>query len=264
MLSVCAAKGTALSSVYEEHTLSTSGLDPGFIDHIVNLDGTEGSVPPVGIFLFIVDNGVTSVQTFKEACEGHQLGTQYPLRTPAKVQSDASDLTQEDGVLCTLLALVKENANKLEGGILLLGYEHGLKGETTRVMDNGEWASCSQQVIDLLEGAIDILSSLGQFLAKGLDYLGDDMLKGHSYSEAVMIALCNCIMGLETMLGSLDQLNRIDLPSTMRGSILHLSLLVDGALSEETLRESMNEIIEHFEEKLSVIGSVVPGSATSA
>ena len=69
------------------------------MDHIVGLEGTEGPVPPIGLFSFVMDNQVTLLDTFKDACEGHSLGSQYPLRTPAKCHRDSTNPDQEEGIL---------------------------------------------------------------------------------------------------------------------------------------------------------------------
>ena len=138
------------------------------MDHILGLEGTESPVPPTGMFSFVTDNQVTSLTTFKDACKGHSLGSQYPLCTPAKCHQDSTHPDQEEGILKSAIGLMKESASVLKGDISIL-LNKDLQLETTQIMDKAEWSVCAQQIIDLMAGQLDKLSNLGQFLAESLD-----------------------------------------------------------------------------------------------
>ena len=158
---------------------------------------------------------------------------------------------------------MKESASLLEGDISLLP-DKGLLSETNRIMDKAEWSICSQQVVDLLAGRLDKLSNLGQFLAEGLEYASDDLLQLTAQSEAIMLAQRNGLTGLETVVGSVDQMDGLDLPSTLWGSITHLTDALDAKVDETKLRSTLNEVITHFEEKLLKSSSLSSSSSRSA
>ena len=86
---VRAAKGPALTSVYDSYSLSAAKLSQDLLDFLVDATVEDlAGIRPTGVFAFVQEHGCLSLADLKDAQDADTAGSRIPTMTPAKQRKD--------------------------------------------------------------------------------------------------------------------------------------------------------------------------------
>ena len=202
-LFVRAAKGPALTTVYDAYTLSTTKLSRDLLDFLVNanVDDLDG-VDPTGAFAFVQEHGCRSLDDLRDAQAADTAGAKMPTMTPAKRKKDLASPTGTFSTLTDAVALLMEEVR------IVLGHTEALGG--------GSIAARSQEADDNVDGngmaialedlqtRVDYLTTLGIMAGETVSTLSETVVENRVEEDALQVRNVNRLLALETSIGSRD------------------------------------------------------------
>ena len=202
-LFVRAAKGPALTTVYDSYTMSAGKLSQDLLDFLINANVEDlNGVGPTGTFAFVQEHGCLNLSDLRDAQAADAAGSRMPTMTPAKRKKD---LESPNGTFSTLndaISLLKEEIR------VVLGHAESLGGESiaarSREAEDSSDGNAMAIALEDLQTRVDHLTTLGLMAGETLTTLSETVVENRVEEDALQIRNVNRLLALETAVGSRD------------------------------------------------------------
>ena len=244
-----ATKSQTLTTVYQDLSLSTLGLDKEFVLFLTKFEGTDGPFSPQLLFSFISRNDVTTLSSFEEAMRSQREGDSLPLLTPSRrkaqsllAESSALSNLDEFSKLMTIETTAIEN---LMESVENTDDPGGLRGALA-VCEDTEWSDPLLELWRMIVERVDRLSSGGVFTGATVVELVDDLSRKEASSDAVTLALRNRVMAVEATVGVMNE--DTDLSLTLWENVA--SMFAEKKKSDAKMDIDLDLILGEFQTKI--------------
>ena len=204
---MCAAKGPALTSVYDSHTMSAAKLSQDLLEFLVNVTVEDlNGLGPSGIFAFIQEHGCLNLADFKDAQDADTAGARISTMTPAKCKKDLESPNGTFSTLTDAISLLKEEVLVVIGHVETLG-TGSLVGSRAQEASDNEDGNAVEIVLEDLQTCADHLTTLSVMAGESLATLAEMVVENWVEEDSIQIRQVNHILALETSLrfGSTSQ-----------------------------------------------------------
>ena len=151
-------KSLLLTTVYQDLSLHTIGLDTDLVAFLIKFEGAEGPFTPQLLFLFITRNDIMSLSTFEEAMRSQKEGDSLPLLTPSRRKAQSllvENLSESD--LNEFISLMTIENRAVETLMETVEDTGVLRGESA-TCKNSEWSDEFMSLWKMLLERVDKLS----------------------------------------------------------------------------------------------------------
>ena len=207
-------KSQSLTTVYQDLSLNTLGLDTDFVAFLIMFEGSEGPFLPMLLFSFITRNKGTSLSIFEEAMRSQREGFLLPLLTSSRRK--AQSLLAETSALSNLDEFISLMSNEAQAVETLMetmentDHPGGLRGALATCKDT-EWSDQLLELWRMIVERVDRLSAEGVIKGATVVELVEDLIRKESTSDAITLALRNRVMAMEATIGVVDEDSNLSL-----------------------------------------------------
>ena len=256
-----ATKSQSLTTVYQDLSLDTLGLDSDFVAFLIKFEGSEGPFSPQLLFSFITRNDVSSIATFEEAMHSQREGDNLPMLTPSrrKAQSllDKTSAVSNRDEYMALMSTETQAVEALMTTVENTDHPGGLRGVLSSIADEDK-RSWTVELLDLwklMVERVDILSAGSVFTGASMVELVEDSTLKEDLSEAGTLALRNRVAAMEATVGVVDE--NSDLALTLWENVESIS--ASSLEYKANLDVDLNLILEQFQTQVKDLEMSIDG-----
>ena len=248
-LYVRAAKGPALTSVYDAYTLPATRLSQDLLDFLVNatVDDLTG-IGPTGTFAFVQEHGCLNLGDLREAQEASTTGAKMPTMTPAKRRKDLESPTGTFSNLTDAVNLLKDEVAAVLNHVEALGVGSSVGSRAQEAKDAGgddeEGDSNPLQVaVEDLQTRVDLLTALSVMTGETLSTVAETVIENRLEDDAMQVRNVNRLLAVEAALGTRDWSDS-EVPANVWQAISDLH----DEMSRKATESDLEDILELIQE----------------
>ena len=238
---VRAAKGPALTTVYDSFALSSAKISEDLLDFLVNASIEDlGALGPTESFAFVQEHGCRNLEDMRDAQAADSAGAKLPTMTPAKRKKDLESPNGTFSTLTDSIALLKAEVEILMGHMESLGVGSLVGTRASEAEDSGD-GNATKIALEDLQTRVDHLTTLSAMAGETLSTVAETVVENRVEEDALQIRNVNRILSLETAIRKRDW-SEAEVPPNLWQAI--------SDLQEEMSRKASNNDLEDILEFL--------------